>query len=202
MTLLVTMMVTSTAVVYFKSKAASVPSAGFHPESIASATDICRSTDDILAEVKRLSGDTAEAREAVNQLLLLANSAPGCRTKTIDELVLAMNKPQLDLQTDRPRFFLWRNGAAVLGELKAVEGFGFLDRSFNLNDGHFSASMSHEPAIGGITRMGAAAVPKLSDALRDKQNRDIRLAVALCLSEMGNQEAKDASKQILPTRVG
>jgi len=154
---------------------------------------------DIVTEVKRLSRDTIEAREAVKRLLILARITPECRAKTIEELVLAMNKPHLDFQADRPSFFQWSTAASVLGELKAVEALDFLIDHSNLNDGEFSASMSHQPAIGAIIKMGSAAVPKLSDALKHNQNREIRLAVALCLSAIGGQEATEALKQALAT---
>lgn len=199
-TLLAAIAVTATAALYFKSKAKSDPGARLHSEPIVSpSADRCESQDDIVAEIKRLSRDTIEAREAVRRLLILARISPGCRAKTIDELVLTMNTPHLNFQADRPSFFLWTNGASVLGELKAVEALDMLINHSNLNDGLFSASMSHQPAIGAIITMGSAAVPKLSDALTHNQNREIRLAVALCLSEIGGQEATDALKEVLVT---
>jgi HEAT repeat protein len=45
--------------------------------------------------------------------------------------------------------------------------------------------------------MGEAAVPKLSGALRSSANRDLRLAAAFCLIEIGGSDATDALKQAL-----
>jgi hypothetical protein len=58
--------------------------------------------------------------------------------------------------------------------------------------------MSHQPAIGGITAMGNAAVPKLAEALKLNPRREIRLNAALCLNEIGGHEATEALKQAFP----
>jgi hypothetical protein len=142
-TLLTAIVATATAALYFKSKAKSDPRAGFPSESIVSpSVERCESQDDIVSEIKRLSQDTIEAGESVRRLLIIARISPGCRAKTIDELVLEMNKPQLNSQADRRTFFLWSNGASVLGKLKAVEVLDMLINHSNLSDGLFSASMS------------------------------------------------------------
>jgi HEAT repeat protein len=190
---------TVTVGLFIKSAGKLHPLASFHSNAAVSSAHDCVSEYDISAEVKKLSQDSVESQEAVRRLLILARTTPTCRAKTIEELVRAMNKPDLNFQADRPSFFLWSNGGWVLGELKAVEALDFLIDHSNLNDGEFSASMSHQPVVGAIIKMGTAAVPKLSDALKQNQNRGIRLTVALCLSSIGSQEAKDGLKQVLAT---
>lgn len=57
--------------------------------------------------------------------------------------------------------------------------------------------MVHQPAILGVTGMGEVAVPKLDIALQQSANRNVRLAAAFCLVDIGGQEAMDALKQAL-----
>jgi len=47
--------------------------------------------------------------------------------------------------------------------------------------------------------MGSAAVPKLVYALKHHPKSEIRLTVALCLSDIGGQEATDALKEAAKT---
>jgi len=112
-----------------------------------------------------------------------------------------MNKQELNFMTDRASYFLWRNGAAILGDLKAVESLDLLIEHLDLNDGFFSASMVHQPAILGIERMGKLAVPKLRGALKHHPKREIRLATALCLADIGGTEAQAALKDALNTET-
>jgi HEAT repeat protein len=193
------MLVTGTALVYFSIKAKSRPAARSSPAPVVSlSSDICLAEGDIAENIKKLSRETSEVTDAAKRLLSVARTSTTCREKTIQRLVFAMDKPHLDLR-DQPTFYLWSNGASLLGSLKAVEALDFLIDHSNLNDGLFSASMYHQPAVGGIIAMGSAAVPKLSDALRHNKNREIRLTVALCLASIGGQEATEALKQALLT---
>jgi HEAT repeat protein len=192
--------VTATALgLYFRARAQADAAAKNHSELVATtAADGCSAQDDITGNIEKLSDDTVEASEPVQRLLSTAESSPQCRTTVIQELVRAMNKPHANLQTDRASFLLWSKGSAILGKLKAVEALDILIEHSNLSDGLFSASMSHQPAIAGIIAMGNAAVPKLADALKLNPRREIRLNAALCLSEIGGQEATDALRQALP----
>jgi hypothetical protein len=147
--------------------------------------------------IEKLSQDTIEGTDAAKRLMSLAKTSPECREKIIQELLLMMNKPRLNFEADRASFFLWSKGASILGHLKATEALDVLIDHLNSNDGFFSASMAHHPAVRGVITMGVIAVPKLSDALRHNGNRDIRLAAALCLKEIGGQGATDALKLAL-----
>lgn len=184
----------------FNLKTRLVPDASFPAfSSTYVAQSACLDQGEIENYIEELSRDTTEATEAAQKLFSLAKTSPERREKTVHALIRAMDKPNLDFLRDRESFFLWSNGAAILGELGAVEALDLLIDRANLHDGLFSASMHHQPAIGGIIAMGGAAVPKLSDALRHNQNRDKRLAVALCLGSIGGQPAMDALKQALAT---
>src|SRR6185369_4616813 len=119
---------------------------------------------------------------------MLGKGSPACRTETISQLIRAMDKPNLSFVMDRPSYFLWLNGAVILGDLKAVECLDLLIEHLDLNDGFFSASMVHQPAILGIEKMGTLAVPKLRVALEQHPRREIRLATALCLADIGGIE--------------
>jgi len=140
--------------------------------------------------IHKLSSDTPEAFQAASKVLDLANESAACRDAVINELVAALDKA--DLQNDSSAFHLWARGSAILGELKAVEALDLLINHLDLNDGFFSASMTHQPVVLAVERMGALAVPKLGYALKSNTNRDIRLAAALCLADIDGSEARHA----------
>lgn len=195
LTLFLVIAVIATALgLYFRAKANSDAAASVE----STAADSCLAQNDIAENIKALSQDAVEASKPVRRLLSIAETSPRCRTMVVQELIVAMNQPHLNFQRDPASFLLWSNGSAILGELKAVEALDFLIEHSDLSDGHFSASMSHQPAIAGITAMGNAAVPKLADALKLNPRREIRLNAVLCLNEIGGQEATKALKQALP----
>jgi len=157
----------------------------------------CKDNIEIQLNVERLASDEPEATQARERLLALGKGSPDCRTETISQLLRAMDKPNLSFVMDRPSYFLWLNGAVILGNLKAVESLDLLIEHLDANDGFFSASMVHQPAVLGIEKMGRLAVPKLRNALEHHPNRDIRLATALCLADIGGSEALVALKDAL-----
>jgi len=108
-----------------------------------------------------------------------------------------MNIPDLNFELNGPSYFLWRRGATILGKLQAIEALDFLIDHLDLNDGFFSASMVHQPAVHGVEAMGSVAVPKLSLAVQHHMNRNIRLAAALCLVDIGGQAAMEALRAAL-----
>jgi len=160
----------------------------------------CSAQDEISENIEGLSRETLEVANPANRLVAVANRSAECRAEVIEATVRAMNKPDVIL-ADRATFCLWSNGSYVLGSLKAVEALDFLIDHLDLNDGHFSASMSDQPLISGVIRMGPVAVPKLHDALTHKERRTVRLSVVLCLNNIGGQEATDALKQSSNYRI-
>ncbi|HKU76564.1 MAG TPA: HEAT repeat domain-containing protein [Pyrinomonadaceae bacterium] len=162
---------------------------------------LCKNNIDIQLNIERLASDEPEAKQARERLLALGKGSPECRTETISQLLRAMDKPNLSFVMDRPSYFLWLNGAVILGNLKAVESLDLLIEHLDLNDGFFSASMVHQPAVLGIEKMGGLAVPKLRNALENHPKREIRLATALCLADIGGSEAQAALKDALNTET-
>ncbi len=143
------------------------------------------------------SADWTENGEAAETLLLQANKSAACRTAIIKQLINAMSKANPDLIDDPQSYHLWSTGAVLLGELKAVEALDLLIPRLDLNDGHFSASGVHQPVVFGIRKMGSLAVPKLDVALKHNANRNIQLAAALCLADIGGEDAKHSLKTAL-----
>lgn len=135
------------------------------------------------------SEDVAKGQEASETLLRYSETSPACRSEIIALLIQAMDKPNLDFMSDKSTYFLWVYGSHVLGSLKAVEALDLLIDHLDENDGFFSASLSHEPAVLGVMKMGEVAVPKLDLVLRHDPNPERRLAAALCLSHIGGSQA-------------
>jgi HEAT repeat protein len=161
---------------------------------------LCKNNIDIRINIARLASNSPDTRQAVGTLLLLGED-PECRKEIIRELLRAMNEQNPNVETDRSSYFLWSNGAAILGDLKAVEALDLLIEHLDLNDGFFSASMAHQPLVLGLEKMGIVAVPKLGIALQHHMSRDIRLSAALCLADIGGTEAMDALKKALDTET-
>jgi len=171
------------------------------PESspAQSVRGVCNSDFNLNDAIRnKLSSESYdEAGPASTAILQLAEKSSECRAEIVKALMQAMNQPDLDFIEDRPSYYLWSRGAAILGKLKAVESLDLLIDHLDQNDGQYSASMVHLPAFQGVKAMGAVAVPKLSQALRQNNNRDIRLAAVLCLFEIGGQDATEALKEAL-----
>jgi HEAT repeat protein len=176
-------------------KPVSEPAVSAADRSIAAA---CSPQLDINVAIRQLaSEDWAEAQKTRNVLREYSKESPGCRNEIIEALTNAMTKPNLNFVTDQFTYRLWLHGSMLLGDLKAVEAIDLLIDHLDLNDGFFSSSMVHQPAILGVTGMGVVAVPKLGIALQQSANRNVRLAAAFCLADIGGQEAMGALKQAL-----
>lgn len=148
-----------------------------------------------LGFIHKLSSDGPEASQAASKLIDEAKESRECRVAVIKDLMRALN--EADLQNDQSAFLLWARGSGILGELKAVEALDLLIDHLNLNDGLFSASMVHQPVVPAVESMGEVAIPKLGFALEHHPNRDIRLATALCLADIGGSEALVVLKDAL-----
>jgi len=158
----------------------------------------CGSDINIPDALKRLTSDDELLREQTRKILVdYSRRSPACRLTIVRALIEQMDKPNLNFSLDSSSFLLWSEGSLLLGELKAEQGIDLLIKHLDLNDGLFSSSMSHQPAVPGLTKMGTVAIPKLTIALRSHQNRKIRLAAALCLLGIGGSSARDALKDAL-----
>ena len=149
-------------------------------------TGPCHSNN-TLDYIQKLSDDTPEGAQAMIKLIDEANGSRECRDAVVNSLMRALN--DADLQNGHSAFVLWARGSGILGELKAVEALDLLIDHLDLSDGLFSASMVHQPVIPAVQEMGEVAVPKLGFALKHHPRRDIRLAAALCLADIGGSEA-------------
>jgi hypothetical protein len=146
--------------------------------------------------IERLSsGRQNEMAEARTMLRNRALRSRACRAQIIEALLHALNKPNLNFELDRASYFLWRGGASLLGELKALEAVRLLIEHLDLNDGLFSASMVHQPAITGLIAMGPIAIPQLRQALLNNHNSNIRIAAAFCLTSVGGNPAMNALRE-------
>jgi HEAT repeat protein len=106
----------------------------------------------------------------------------------------AMDKPNLDLSRDQASANLWREGALLLGDLKATQSLDFLLSHIRMTDGEFSMTMTHQPALEGIVRMGSVAIPKLKRLLRNQDWQSRHYAV-YCLARIGGTQARSALQQ-------
>jgi hypothetical protein len=147
------------------------------------------------------SSDNAEAWKSKQALLEFARKSSASRQQIVRALIDEMDKPDLDLEAQPQNYRLWLSGTRLLGEMKATEALDLLISHLNLSNGFHSASMVHQPALGGVIAMGVLAVPKLGTALRENPNRDIRQAAVLCLTEIGGKAAMHELRQAQETET-
>lgn len=141
-----------------------------------------------------------EADQARETLLNEARRSSGCRKELIAAIMSAMDKPDQEFDRDPVRMYaVWREGAKLLGDLKAAEAVDLLVSHLYLNDGAYSTTMSHRPAVWGIINMGEIAIPKLAAVLRENSDPNIRRLAVYCISSIGGQSAVSTLKQALPS---
>ena len=167
----------------------------------ASSNTRCRHSLDIQAALPMLSSDQEEVSSKARwDLFDYSRKSTSCRKEVIRVVTHAMDKPNLDFSKQRSDYYLWLEGAELLGQLKAVESLDLLISHLDLTEGPFvSASMNHQPAISGVTEMGSLAIPKLRDALLHNPNCEIRAAVVLCLTSIGGNQPTTIMRQALLT---
>lgn len=155
-------------------------------------------TDDQLAKaVVSLSSNYNEAQVAQQLLREKSSESSICRQSIIAAVMKAMDKPNLDISRDQAGADLWREGAVLLGDLKAVESLDFLLSHIKMTDGEFSLTMRHQPALAGIVRMGPLAIPKLKPLLRN-DDCQTRYYAVYCLYQIGGSSPRRALQQALP----
>jgi len=96
-----------------------------------------------------------------------------------------MDKPNLDFNRDKGSYYLWLYGAEVLADLRASEALDLLVSHLNLAHHIYSSSMSHQPALLGVIRMGPIAIPKLGEVLRHNPDPKMRYSAVYCLATIG-----------------
>jgi len=168
--------------------------------TLAHQSTECGDSDKLTNAVKELGGSYDDGQKGRVTLLEAAAKSRKCKKQIVSLIMKAMDKPDLDLSRDQASYYLWREGSTLLGELKATEALDLLISHIGINDGEWSVTMVHQPALGGIIEMGSIAIPKLSVLLRSP-DRASRHDAVYCLSFIGGASALQALKQALPSET-
>ena len=158
----------------------------------------CLAPDVLTNTLTQLSGSYDEAQKARATFLRAADKSAQCKQQIVSSIMKAMDRPGLDIARDQASYYLWREGSELLGELKASEALDLLISHMGMNDGEWSVSMVHQPALGGIIEMGPIAIPKLRMAL-GSQDPATRHDVVYCIAQIGGPSALRVLKQALPS---
>lgn len=164
------------------------------------ASGPCLTDDELAKAVVSLSSNYNEAQVAQQLLREKANESSACRLRIIAAVMKAMDKPNLDISRDQASADLWREGAVLLGDLKAMESLDLLLSHIKMTDGEFSMTMRHQPALAGIVRMGPLAIPKLKLLLRNYDSHT-RYYTVHCLYHIGGRLARRTLHQALSTET-
>lgn len=157
----------------------------------------CAADDDLAKAMIALSSGNDGAQAALLTLRRSANHSSECRKRIIAALIAAMDKPNLDISQDRASANLWRAGAPLLGDLKAIQALDLLLAHIKMTDGEWSISMVHQPALEGIIRIGNPAIPKLKSLLQN-EDWETRHYAVYCLFWIGGPSARRALEKALP----
>jgi hypothetical protein len=164
----------------------------------ATFNSACLPDSDILFAIQNLSSaqTCSEQQEALALLRADAKRSPICRKQIVAALMTAMDKPNLDLFSDRPSFYLWHYGSELLADLKAVEALDLLIAHLDLNDGT-PFPLNHYPALGAVINMGEYSLPKLNSVLRQNPSRYMRRYAVFCIASIGGVSAKRVLQEAL-----
>ena len=157
----------------------------------------CVSDDELAKAVVSLSREYPEAQVAQRLLRRSAKRSSACRRQVVAAVMEAMNKPNLDISRDQAAARLWREGAVLLGDLKATQALDLLLSHIKMTDRGFTLTMTHQPALAGIIRMGTLAIPKLKPLLQSKDWETRHYAV-YCLFRIGGTSARRELERALP----
>jgi hypothetical protein len=157
----------------------------------------CFTDDELTKALISLSREYDEAQAAQRLLQQSSKRSLACRRRIVAAVMDAMDKPDLDISRDQATANLWREGALLLGELKATESLDLLLSHIKMTDGEWSSTMTHQPALAGIVLMGPVAIPKLSNLLRN-QDWQIRHYAVFCLASIGGPSARRAIQAAVP----
>lgn len=160
----------------------------------------CVSDDELANAVVSLSRQYDEAQVAQRLLRQSAKRSSACRRQVVAVVMGAMNKPNLDIRRDQAAANLWREGAVLLGDLKATQSLDLLLSHIKMTDGGFTLTMTHQPALEGIIRMGTLAIPKLKPLLQSNDWQTRHYAV-YCLFWIGGTSARRELERALPVET-
>jgi hypothetical protein len=156
---------------------------------------------DALAKGLRQLSSNSEGETAQLLLINVAERSPECRLQVIRDLMLAMDKPNLNFREHMDDYYLWRFGAAILGHLKATEALDLLISHLTSRTATFSTSMSHQPALAGVIELGPVAIPKLVTVLNTNPDPEMRFFAVYCIATIGGPSARESLEQVLPSET-
>ena len=151
----------------------------------------CLTNEQLAEAVNSLSGEWDEAQAAQRLLRQSSRQSSACRRRVVAAVMKAMDKPGLDISRHQADAYLWREGAVLLGDLKATQSLDLLLSHITMTDGEWSSTMKHQPALAGIVLMGPVAIPKLRKLLRN-QDSETRHYAVYCLAYIGGLSARRA----------
>jgi hypothetical protein len=157
----------------------------------------CITQADIDKAVVSLSQQYDEAQLGQNTLRKSAGLSLECRQRVVLAVTKAMDKPNLDISRHQAEANLWREGARLLGDLKATESLDLLLSHITMTDGGWRSTMIHQPALEGIIRMGPLAIPKLEGLLRNN-DWETRHYSSYCIASIGGLSARQALQNAVP----
>ena len=159
----------------------------------------CLPEVNVLSALRQVSSATlqSEADQARETLVNESRRSPKCRKQMIAVIMGAMDRPNLTFTGDPTMYQLWRDGAELLGDLKATEALDLLISHLDLHAETFSSSMSHQPALRGLIKMGPVAIPKLDAVLSHNPDRNKRHYAVYCISAIGGPSAVRVLKRAL-----
>jgi len=146
---------------------------------------------------KLQSADDLNRKQAKKELGALARGSSEGREEAIRELIKLVEGSDDRLRlTSKAHYEAWESAVELLGELKATEAIDSLIACIDCNDGTGGLSFDRYPALKALTKLGAAAVPKLTAALSDPRFNTRKYA-ALALGEIRDPSATPALEQAL-----
>jgi hypothetical protein len=165
----------------------------------ANTKTVCLPKQDVLDILRKVSSARSEPEAAKSRELLFkeARRSVRCRKELVATVVSAMNHSASNVGRDPDSFYLWRDGAELLGDLKAAEALDLLISHLDLTNGLSGPTMAGQPAILGVIKMGSLAIPKLSISLRESPERKTRYYAVYCISLIGGPSAIYALKHDL-----
>lgn len=166
---------------------------GGHSTRCFQRTEVIESLATLKRQPDRDVGRVSES------LLAKAKTSPECRSQLVQTLITAMG--QASSTTNHPEnYFLWRNGASLLADLKAIEALDLLIANIDLTD-NFSIKLSDCPPMVAIRKFGAPAIPKLQIALTNDPVPHRRRFAAFAIADIGGSQARTALKSALPNET-
>ena len=156
----------------------------------------CLTEDQVSDAIRKLSGQI-QVDQARATFLTTARRSSNCRRHVIAAIMNAMDKPNLDIRYNQTDGDLWYEGSILLGDMKAVEALDLLIKHLYMDDGSWSRTMIHTPALQGVIRMGQRAIPKLSAVLLHDADSTKRHYAVFCLFFIRGRAASAVLKKAL-----